>query len=677
MVCQSRVRRHIAPAGLVVLLLGLGLGAHAQVTTELSDRSIAVGERVSYVITIDHEEPTDVEVSSPEFSGLRVVDGPTVRPVSLLAGTERQRAVEVRFTLEAVAPGRYVLPELPVSVAGQPYLTSPRLLEIGERTNRSRVPFLARWSGPTRPLSVGEARAYSLEIYNVPDYLYPSSISLSPPRNAIFEEVQGLGTIDQYVVDGVTLYAIPVAVFMVTASAPGTLLLPEAGITAGALDAVAPSIRVDVRELPEPVESSGAVGEFTYAVALEPSSLLRSESTELRIRVAGNGNLHFLGLPEPEIEGFQIERDETASSLTPHQYGYSGYVERTLTLRPGPDGPYRIAPGVLLYLDPSRAEIVRRTAAVPAPVVLDSNLPVSQAGERATIAILDRDELAAMERRVWYRDPLSYGWFAPGLLVLIASRIWRRRDVVTVLLLVCASFLSLGATSSRLPWSDLDRGYRRYEERNLPAAISAFERASRIVPDSPGVNHNLSILYFEVGDIPRSVLAAREAIRLAPFSARSRELLDTVERSTGIDRTVPPPHLFHPDFFFLLSAVLVNALLIGLSFKAGKRAWVVIARILFVLMIAGAATGLILTAIQHEQQLGVVRGSITLRRIPDPGSGGWLPVVSGSAVRVLARTGDSLLVQTVLGLEGWIDLDDLFWRPVPAFSIVRYRGFGL
>ncbi|HKJ84578.1 MAG TPA: hypothetical protein VKA06_00810, partial [Spirochaetia bacterium] len=169
--------------------------------------------------------------------------------------------------------------------------------------------------------------------------------------------------------------------------------------------------------------------------------------------------------------------------------------------------------------------------------------------------------------------------------------------------------------------------------------------------------------------------AAREAVRLAPFADRSRSLLATVERSAGIERSIPPPHLVHPDFFFMLAAALVNALFIGLSFGIRRRAASEIAAILVVLMIGGAIAGLTITAFGHDQQLGVLRGDLTLRRIPDADADGWLPAKSGAAVRVLSRTGNALLVQTVLGLEGWVSLEDLLWNEVPVFSLIRYRGF--
>jgi hypothetical protein len=678
---KSRCRRAIRLSRLVALCLGFAMGAaaaHAQISTELSEQAIAVGERVSLLITIDHEEPADVDVPALSFAGVRVVEGPTIRPVSILTSTGRERAVEVRFVLEATAAGRYVLPPTEVRVAGQSYLTMPRLLTIGERGNRSSVPFLARWVGADRSPYIGEAGVYTLEIYNVTDYLYPSSVSLGPAQNAIFEEIQGLGSIDQYTVDGVALYAIPVAVFMVTPSEPGSMRLPDAEIVVGSQRAVAPFRTIVVRELPTAVEQSGAIGAFAYTVHLEPMTFARTETAQVRVRVSGTGNLHFLAIPEPQLTGFVIEREEHRSSIVATTDGYQGMIERVLTVRPTGNERHEVAAPDLVYLNPDRDRILRMSARRLAPTVVEVHQPVDESGEELVIELLERSEIASMERRIWYNDPVAYGWLVPGLLALVISRIWKRRHLAAVVLIACGSFLLTDAFSDRLPWAEIDRGLRSHEQGNIAGAISEFEAASRIAPDSPGINHNLAVLYFQAGEVPRSIFAAREAIRLAPLSDRTRALLTTIERWAGINRTVPPPHLVHPDFFFLMLALLVNALFAGLALsRRTSRAGSIIAGGLVILLVIGALTGLVMTAVAHDQQLGVVLGDVTLQRIPGSTAAGWLPIQSGAAVRVLARYNDSLLVQTVLGLEGWIGVNDLLWPGVPAVSTVRYLGLRL
>lgn len=659
------------------LALVMPAPAVAQVSTELTERSLAVGERFAYVVTIEHEEPADVEIEAPAFPGVRLIEGPSVRPISTLSGGDRERAVEVRFVYQAVTAGRYVLPEVPVLVAGQPYLTEPRLLEIGEARNRSLVPFLARWTGATEPLVAGEARVYTLEIYNATEFLYPSSISVGTPGNAIFEEVQGLGSIERSVVDDVTLYAIPVAVFMVTPSQAGTVRLPEARVATDLFAATAGSLTLPVTALPAAAEASGAVGRFTYEAAADAESVLRTGTLALTVRIAGTGNLHLVTPPEPTVEGMRVERTRMESSLLPTPDGYEGWVERRYTLRPDGTGEASIAIAPFAWYDPSSDRVVREPGRTVRPEVIETSEPIAATGADVDLRLLTAEEIGALERRVWYRDAVAYGWLVPGVLVLIAVRIFRRSRAVPMLVLAVASLLFVDATSADLPWEVIELGMRRSEEGNLPAAISAFERAARSVPDSPGVNYNLAVLYFRAGDVPRSLFAAREAIRLAPLADEPRVLLETVEFSAGIERSVPPPHLVHPDLFFLLLALLVNAFFIGAALIRSPRGWSVIVGILLVVLIAGAGAGLATSALRHGQQVAVVRDDVTLRRIPGSASDGWLPIQQGAAVRVVARNGNSLLVRTVLGLDGWLELEDVIWPGSPLARVVRFRGFVL
>ena len=99
MVREPRDRRHNWSARLVAALLLVGTCAVAsgQVLTELSDRTLAVGERLTYTVTIDYEEPADVTTGEVEFEGLTLIDGPTVRPVTILGESDRARRSATRL----------------------------------------------------------------------------------------------------------------------------------------------------------------------------------------------------------------------------------------------------------------------------------------------------------------------------------------------------------------------------------------------------------------------------------------------------------------------------------------------------------------------------------------------------------------------------------------------------
>ncbi|MCK4514492.1 MAG: hypothetical protein KAU31_04495, partial [Spirochaetaceae bacterium] len=141
MVRESGNRIARSASGLVVglFLLVSGTG-HSQVQVELSHRSLSVGERFTYDIQIDYEEPDDVVVPEVTFPGFRLVEGPSIRPATRVSADQRSRVVAIRLGFEAVEPGRYVLDPVLIEVAGQVFQTPSKLVEVGRRGARDQVP---------------------------------------------------------------------------------------------------------------------------------------------------------------------------------------------------------------------------------------------------------------------------------------------------------------------------------------------------------------------------------------------------------------------------------------------------------------------------------------------------------------------------------------------------------
>jgi hypothetical protein len=682
MVRESGDRIARSSAGLVagLLLLTSGL-VHAQVQVELSGRSLAVGEELTYDIQIDYEEPDDVVVPEVNFPGFRLVEGPSVRPATRVSVDQRSRVVEIRLGFIAEQPGRHVLDPVRIEVAGQVFQTPPKLVEVGERGDRTRVPFLARWVAPAGPMMVGQARAISLEIYNANDFVYPSEISVQPPNQAIFEEVQGLGSIRQSMVDGVTLYEIPVAVFIVTPSAAGTVQIQPAYVEWEGLTATAPAVSLEVDDIPPAIAATGAIGRFTLSASIDRATLSATESATLTVRLDGVGNLHFLQLPELTVDGFLIESEERSERLTPTESGYSGFLESRFTLRPTGPGTGRISMDPFAHFDPTVGGVVRTRIPEFELQVTPVKEPVTEDGPEISFELLRADEIAAVEPWNWYRNPLSYGVFAPGLIFLLAFRIWKRRGAHATLVALLGFFL-LGAVADDLPWEDINRAFELYDAGDRTGAIHAFEVASRRAPDSPGIQHNLAIMYYQRGDIGRSVYAAREAVRLNPSSGGIRATQMLIERAAGLDRSVPTPHLVHPDLVFAVLAGVVNLLLVLLAFagrtKHLRRAGLLaIGQILLGVIAVALLIGLLMTASTHEEQVGVVLSELSLRRIPSQTAESWLILDAGTAVDLVSQKDGFVLVRTDLGLEGWVDMDAILWPRNPALSVLRYRSFAM
>ena len=276
---------------------------------------------------------------------------------------------------------------------------------------------------------------------------------------------------------------------------------------------------------------------------------------------------------------------------------------------------------------------------------------------------------------------MSYGLFAPGLLILLALRIWKRRGSKTTLIAL-AAFLFVAAASDNLPWTEINRALELYDAGDLTSAIHAFEDVSRRAPESPGIQHNLAVLYYQQGDIGRSVYAAREAVRLNPSSGRIRDTQLLIERAAGLERSVPPRHIVHPDLIFGALAGVVNVFFILLAFlgkpKGLRRAGLLaIGQILLGVIAVALVVGLVMAASVQQDQVGVVLNELSLRRIPSHMAESWLNLPAGTAVDLITQKDGFVLVRTDLGLEGWVNMHSILWPRNPAISILRYRAFVL
>lgn len=103
----------------------------------------------------------------------------------------------------------------------------------------------------------------------------------------------------------------------------------------------------------KPVNFSGAVGQFSFDVALSKNSLKANESSTISITVKGNGNLKLFELPTietpKELEVYQPERKEKVSVTA---NGLRGSVTDNYTVVPEFKGKYKIPKTSFSYFNP-------------------------------------------------------------------------------------------------------------------------------------------------------------------------------------------------------------------------------------------------------------------------------------------------------------------------------------
>ncbi len=112
---------------------------------------------------------------------------------------------------------------------------------------------------------------------------------------------------------------------------------------------------INAKPLPEagkPVDFSGAVGTFTFAVTPSKTTLKTNESLQLKVTVSGKGNLKLITLPKPELpSAIEVYEPERIENVETPLSGMAGSISDTYTIVPQTKGKYPIQPLQFSYFD--------------------------------------------------------------------------------------------------------------------------------------------------------------------------------------------------------------------------------------------------------------------------------------------------------------------------------------
>ena len=650
-------------SGLVGLLLCLAAGVSAEVVVE--PEVAAVGE----VVTIQFVVPSRAE-------GLRIVEpvyppiieargGPLVRSAIREDQDGRTRPVaEVVLEFDAVAPGRRIVgPFYAESSSGRIELGST-LVQVGTERDPSTVPFGARWQVATPTPYVGQTIPLVLLMTNLVEPVYPDSITvpaLSQGDDRLITEVDGLGRVGTRDVGAVTLYSIPVASYLLTPTEAGPLEIGEAVIAHDGIESTAEPIAVQVRPLPDPVAPFFAVGRFELSHDGVPESVEVGREFVVRVEVAGEGNLQFLRVPLPLVEGAELMDTSEELVAVPSDGGYVGRKTLIHTILADREGEIRVEQPRFRWFDPATGEtegeaftLYTQAAGAGENVVVRSGF--------ADVSPIPSEEFADLDRPRLFTDWYSYLVFVPGPLFLLLCLLIRRRHAGFFVLSVFVSLTAACGVADSEHRSRNDAALEAFESGDFQGAYERYSSLAREMLGSAAVRYNAAVAAERLGRVPAAIHFVREAIRLNPGSARTRGLLRRLESAAGLTGRLEPPHTIDPDLVFVLLAVAWNGLFVLVAVRTRRRRGV---RIIVSLMVAVVVAGLagLFAAVLAEQadQPAVVsdRGAV-VTRIPEADAERWVVLPEGTAVRPGATAGEFVLVTTGYGVEGWIRGGDLF-----------------
>jgi hypothetical protein len=116
-------------------------------------------------------------------------------------------------------------------------------------------------------------------------------------------------------------------------------------------------LSINVKDLPEqgkPSNYRGAVGDFKLSVDASRTSLEANESTQIKVKIAGKGNLKLLSVPELSLPSALEKYDpEYTDDVRVNREGMNGSVSNSYTVVPRYAGSYPVDPIEFTYFDPN------------------------------------------------------------------------------------------------------------------------------------------------------------------------------------------------------------------------------------------------------------------------------------------------------------------------------------
>ncbi|MFP4205773.1 MAG: hypothetical protein ACLFRR_06755 [Spirochaetaceae bacterium] len=645
-------------------------GGQEQLSSSLEPRKVAAGERFELVIRAtdlpDAEELSveDLSIKEPLYpESIDRMAGPSI--VEIGASGPQSRRVEITIPFRATDPGRMVIEPIRLEDdRGNTWQTERHLVEVTVSESEDTIPFDVAWNTPVDRIYEGQTIPLYLEIERATSFAFPDRIDVDPPEDAVFEEVQGLGSVASEVVSGVEILRYPIATFLLTPQTDGEVVIPPAEVGASARAGRAEALTLDVRPLPEEVRETLAVGSYRFSVELSEHRLTEGEAAVLTLRAEGTGNLDFFRFPEVDAGEIRVGTAGEHGEVAPVPRGLVGSREQRLRIAPEEPGEHQVTVEPFTWLDPETGEIGSDGPHRFTLEVRPAEASVAEAREDIAFDPLTVDQIRRMQPWEMYRIPAFYLLFLPPVVAVVltlAGFSVRRGGMLALLVLPLVTVLLAATPPRELPREELERSVAALEEDNLAEALWRLRRMEDEYPRSPGILYNLGYASYLADERAGTVYALREALRIRPMFRQAGEALQWVEEQYELDRQVQHRARVHPDValtaLFVL-AYLLTGLLIRMRRRGGARHAIgFISTVLFlfgavVLMVYAMRTSAVPTAVVETE-------NAVLTQVPVAEAEQWLSLPAGTAVRPLETYGGYRLVRTGFGVEGWIDDNDL------------------
>ncbi|MBI9099692.1 MAG: BatD family protein, partial [Spirochaetaceae bacterium] len=540
--------------------------------------------------------------------------------------------------------------------------TEPLIFSVLAYDERDlKYPVFAKWNNIPGQIFVGETIPLILEMENLDELSFPERITMIPPNGGMFEKVDSVGEISVTSIGDDEVYIAPIESWLFTPTEAGRIKIPAATVSFKQIKRTTDSPVIEVLETPAEIEFSGAIGDFQVSTRMENLSLQKGNTLTLRIRVEGEGNLNYLKMPQPELNGLTLIEKEELYNIEPSLLGYNGYREDV----------YRVSLGeeqdVSVLFNPW-SWYSRISANVETETLRDYQL------QNETVQPIENNKSLSDEyslltpgkivkyQKPFYKSPWYYLLILPGIISVVAGFIQKKVPVkILGYFLILLSMTSSAVSDDPEYRESLDSVEKIIDSGNTREALLAYEQILSDYGDNPGIAFNQSLLNYELKQNDKVIFFLRKSLVLKPGDRLFTNALTSAEAEFGLEHQVAASTGLSPDLFLLFFLLLFNlgTLVIVLNMGRRKIELSILAVMIFFLSIGSLFIIYYTHQVSRRETAVVLHPGGELKKVPGIKGGSWLTLQEGTAVSLLSESDDSLLIRTGYGLEGWLHKDSL------------------
>lgn len=324
----------------------------------LSSSTAAVGEAVTYTLTIEGEFESD-KAPVPQVDGLEV-RGSNYSSQLMIVNFDATRRVTISYRLVPLREGTFTIPPLEVTVEGKKLKTREQKLTVTaaqQATQAGDFAFAEIRLGKKKPY-VGEAISIEMRLFldasarwelTRKPLLSGNGFTLQPFAGGTQRPVELAGknyieaTFRSVIIPGkagkITVGPLPVKTVYSSEGRrrrdPFSMFSQPGNVQE--LDVVAPAIEMEAQLLPSegrPADFSGAIGKFEFQAVGTPNRVNVGEPVQMVLKVTGDGNFDRISVPAiVDPNGWNAYEAKTEFEPSDEQ-GFSGTKTFTLPVAP-------------------------------------------------------------------------------------------------------------------------------------------------------------------------------------------------------------------------------------------------------------------------------------------------------------------------------------------------------